>query len=89
MLLFQEKMLYLQWIYHNTTANESIWEAEFAGDYTSEVRAEGRIGNLIGIKCPEPESRSAPARSSKPASVGYRRCRAVRKAVRGREWPAG
>jgi len=38
---------------YNTTANESIWEVEFAGDYTSEVRAEGRIGNLIGIKCPD------------------------------------
>lgn len=38
---------------YNTTANESIWEVEFAGDYTSEIRAEGRIGNLIGIKCPD------------------------------------
>lgn len=36
--------------------NESIWEVEFAGDYTSEVRSEGRIGNLIGIKCPDQSS---------------------------------
>lgn len=38
---------------YNTTANESIWECEFAGNYTNEVRAEGRIGNMIGIKCPD------------------------------------
>ena len=38
---------------YNTTANESIWEVEFAGNYTDEVRAEGRIGNLLGIKCPD------------------------------------
>lgn len=38
---------------YNTTANESIWEVEFAGNYTEEVRAEGRIGNLLGIKCPD------------------------------------
>lgn len=33
---------------YNTTANESIWEVEFAGDYTGSVRSEGRIGNLFG-----------------------------------------
>lgn len=38
---------------YNTTANESIWEIEFAGNYTAETRAEGRIGNLIGIQAPD------------------------------------
>lgn len=33
---------------YNTTANESIWEVEFAGDYTGSVRSEGRIGNIFG-----------------------------------------
>lgn len=33
---------------YNTTANESIWEVEFAGDYTGSVRSEGRIGNING-----------------------------------------
>lgn len=42
--------------YNSTGKNESIWEVEFSGDYTSEVRAEGRIGNLIGIKCPDASS---------------------------------
>lgn len=37
---------------YNTTANESIWEVEFAGTYTSDTKSEGRIGNMIGIKCP-------------------------------------
>lgn len=36
---------------YNTTANESIWEVEFAGDGTGDVRSEGRIGNTIGIQC--------------------------------------
>lgn len=39
--------------YNSTGKNESIWEVEFSGDYTSEIRAEGRIGNLLGIKCPD------------------------------------
>lgn len=42
--------------YNSTGKNESIWEVEFAGDYTAEVRSEGRIGNLIGIKCPDESS---------------------------------
>lgn len=36
---------------YNTTAKESIWEAEFAGDGTGDVRAEGRTGNTIGLIC--------------------------------------
>lgn len=39
--------------YNSTGKNESIWEVEFSGNYTSEIRAEGRIGNLLGIKCPD------------------------------------
>ena len=31
-------------------ANESIWEVEFAGNRSTDVRAEGRIGNIIGIQ---------------------------------------
>lgn len=34
---------------YNSTANESIWEAEFAGNNASDTQAEGRIGNFIGI----------------------------------------
>lgn len=33
---------------YNTTAKESIWEVEFAGDGTGSVRSEGRIGNING-----------------------------------------
>jgi len=38
---------------YNTTANESIWEAEFAGNNTSDTQAEGRIGNIIGLAGPD------------------------------------
>lgn len=43
---------------YNTTANESIWEIEFCGTYTAETRAEGRIGNLIGINAPRIDDQS-------------------------------
>ncbi|WP_298109203.1 RagB/SusD family nutrient uptake outer membrane protein [uncultured Bacteroides sp.] len=43
---------------YNTTANESIWEIEFAGNYSTETRAEGRIGNLIGINAPRIDDQS-------------------------------
>lgn len=36
---------------YNTTANESIWEVEFAGNRSNDIRSEGRIGNTIGINC--------------------------------------
>lgn len=37
--------------YDTSNKHESIWEAEFAGDGTGDVRAEGRVGNTIGIQC--------------------------------------
>lgn len=43
---------------YNTTANESIWEIEFSGTYSAETRAEGRIGNLIGINAPRIDTQS-------------------------------
>lgn len=39
--------------YNSTGKNESIWEVEFAGSRTTDVRAEGRIGNTIGIQGPD------------------------------------
>ncbi len=39
---------------YNTTGNESIWEAEFTGTYSADIKAEGRIGNIIGIQTPAP-----------------------------------
>ena len=38
---------------YNTTGKESIWEAEFAGNYTTDIISEGRTGNLIGIQAPD------------------------------------
>ncbi len=43
---------------YNTTANESIWEAEFAGTYSSDIVSEGRTGNIIGIQCPDLSSKT-------------------------------
>ena len=43
---------------YNTTANESIWEVEFAGDGTGDVRAEGRVGNANGLICKDFSSQS-------------------------------
>lgn len=43
---------------YNTTANESIWEVEFAGNNTSDTQAEGRIGNIIGLSGPDLSSQS-------------------------------
>ena len=38
---------------YNTTANESIWEVEFTGNYEGDIRAEGRWGNMIGMSSPD------------------------------------
>lgn len=56
--------------YNSTGKNESIWEVEFAGDYTSEIRAEGRIGNLLGIKCPD-QSNNQSLLDKKDPGFGY------------------
>ena len=39
--------------YNSSGKNESIWEVEFAGNRSTDVRAEGRIGNIIGIVGPD------------------------------------
>ncbi|GAA6257331.1 RagB/SusD family nutrient uptake outer membrane protein [Bacteroides sp. f07] len=51
---------------YNTTANESIWEAEFAGNNTSDTQAEGRIGNIIGLAGPDMSSKSDIVGSADP-----------------------
>lgn len=51
---------------YNTTANESIWEAEFSGNNTSDVKAEGRIGNIIGLAAPDMSSKSDVVGSADP-----------------------
>lgn len=44
--------------YDTSKKHESIWEAEFAGDGTGDVRAEGRIGNTNGIQAPDFSSKT-------------------------------
>ena len=44
---------------YNSTAPESIWEAEFAGDGKGTMATEGRIGNIIGIQGPDLSSKTA------------------------------
>ena len=51
---------------YNTTANESIWEAEFAGNNISDTQAEGRIGNIIGLAGPDMSSKSDVVGSKDP-----------------------
>lgn len=55
---------------YNTTGNESIWEVEFAGNNTSDVVAEGRIGNLIGLAGPDLSNESELTGSADPG-YGY------------------
>ena len=43
---------------YNTTANESIWEVEFVGDGTGDIRSEVRIGHTIGLQCSDYSSLS-------------------------------
>lgn len=38
---------------YNTKGKESIWEAEFAGNYSSDTRGEGRWGNTVGLPAPD------------------------------------
>lgn len=51
---------------YNTTANESIWEVEFSGNNTTDVKAEGRIGNIIGLAGPDLSSYSNIVGASDP-----------------------
>ena len=51
---------------YNTKANESIWEVEFSGNNTSDVKAEGRIGNIIGLAAPDMSSKSNVVGSADP-----------------------
>lgn len=51
---------------YNTKANESIWEAEFSGNNTTDVKAEGRIGNIIGLAAPDMSSFSNVTGSADP-----------------------
>ncbi len=45
--------------YNTSGSNESIWEIEFAGNNTSDVKAEGRIGNIIGLAAPDMSSKTS------------------------------
>ena len=51
---------------YNTTANESLWEVEFAGNYTSDVVAEGRWGNVVGLGAPDLSNESKVVGSEDP-----------------------
>lgn len=44
---------------YNSTAPESIWEAEFAGNGKGTMATEGRVGNIIGIQGPDLSSNTA------------------------------
>lgn len=52
--------------YNTTRSNESIWEIEFAGNNTSDIKAEGRIGNIIGISAPDLSSKGNIVGASDP-----------------------
>lgn len=52
--------------YNSTNSNESIWEVELAGNNTSDVKAEGRIGNTIGLAAPDMSSKSNVVGSADP-----------------------
>lgn len=52
--------------YNSSGKNESIWEAEFAGNNTTDIKAEGRIGNIIGLAAPDMSSKSSVVGSADP-----------------------
>lgn len=56
---------------YNSTKNESIWEVEFAGNRSTDVRAEGRIGNIIGIVGPDLSSTSYKGKEDPGFSYGF------------------
>ena len=51
---------------YNSTAPESIWEVEFAGNNTTDTKAEGRIGNTIGLAGPDLSNETNLVGSSDP-----------------------
>lgn len=55
---------------YNTTAPESIWEAEFAGNGKGTMATEGRVGNIIGIQAPDLSSKTDYVGSKDPG-FGY------------------
>lgn len=55
---------------YNSTATESLWEAEFAGNGTTDVKAEGRIGNIIGIAAPDLSNKTTVTGKADPG-YGY------------------
>lgn len=55
---------------YNSTAPESIWEAEFAGDGKGTLSTEGRVGNIIGIQAPDLSSKTDYVGSKDPG-FGY------------------
>ena len=62
-------------------ANESIWEVEFAGNRSTDVRAEGRIGNIIGIQGKDLSSKASITGKGDPGyperKSGYGLCHAI------------
>ena len=51
---------------YNTDGTESIWEVEFAGNNTTDTKAEGRIGNIIGLAGPDLSNESEATGSADP-----------------------
>ncbi|MCI1646863.1 MAG: RagB/SusD family nutrient uptake outer membrane protein [Bacteroides sp.] len=60
--------------YNSTGKNESIWEIEFTGNRTSDVRAEGRLGNTIGLQAPDLSGTSLIGKANPGYSYGFIYC---------------